>query len=66
MQIKLIHSMFWANTEHTCVGLNADTEEGNNLLIGTPYDSTSIIWDAVMAFPAADISEYVPPSVPQT
>jgi len=58
--------MQWGNAEHTAVRLNAHTDSGMNEEIGTPYDSTSIIWDAVMAFPAADISEYVPPSVPQT
>lgn len=63
MQIKQIHSMFWADVEHTAVGLNADTDEGNNLLIGTPYNDTSIIWDAVRAFPADQIAEYVEPVV---
>ena len=66
MQIKLIHSMCWGNADHTAVGLNADTDTGINEEIGTPYDATSIIWDAVRAFPVGDIVEYVAPSVPKT
>jgi hypothetical protein len=58
MKIKQIHSMFWANPEHTAVGLNADTDEENNLIIGTPYDGTSIIWEAVQAYPVDQIFEH--------
>lgn len=59
MQVKKIHSMEWGNAEHTCVGLTADTDEGNNQLIGTPYDETSIIWEWVKEFPVDQIAEYV-------
>ena len=59
MEIKQIHSMFWGDADHTCVGLTADTSTGTNELIGTPYNETSIIWDAVKAFPVDQIAEYV-------
>jgi len=65
MQIKIIHSMRWATPDHTFVSIVADTDTGNNESIGTPYDSTSIIWDAVQAFPIDQIDEYVDPIEPK-
>jgi hypothetical protein len=62
MIINKINSMTWGNKEHTVVSLLADTNEGNNLSIGTPYDTSSIIWDAVQAFPVDQIAEYVEPN----
>ena len=61
MQIKKIHSMRWATPDQTFVVLFADTDTGNNEEIGTPYDSTSIIWEAVQAFPVSEITAYVEP-----
>lgn len=64
MQVKKIHSMQWANPEHTYVLLVADTNTGDNEHIATPYNEESIIWDAVRAFSVEQISEYVaPPTV---
>jgi hypothetical protein len=63
MEIKKIHSMRWATEDKTFVGLIADTDTGNNESIGTPYNNTSIIWDAVRAFPADQIAPYVEPVV---
>ena len=59
MQVTKIHSMWWGDAAKTSVGLIADTDEGNELTIGTPYDTSSIIWDAVRAYPADQIAEYV-------
>jgi hypothetical protein len=63
MEIKKIHSMRWATPDNTFVGLIADTDTGNNESIGTPYDNTSIIWDAVQAFPVDQIAAYVEPVI---
>lgn len=52
--------MWWGDAAKTSVGLVADTDQGNELTIGTPYDVTSIIWSAVQAFPVAQITEYAP------
>ena len=65
MQIKQIHSMRWATPDQTFVVLFADTDTGNNEEIGTPYDSTSIIWVAVQAFPESQIAAYVEPPPPE-
>lgn len=54
--------MRWATPDRTYVGLIADTDTGNNENIGTPYDSTSIIWEAVQAFPVNEIAPYVEPA----
>lgn len=62
MQITKIHSMWWGDADNTSVGLIADTDQGINLTIGTPYDTTSIIWDAVHAFPVDQIADYVAPA----
>jgi hypothetical protein len=59
MEIKKIHSMRWATADNTFVCLIADTGTGNNEQIGTPYGNTSIIWEAVQAFPVDQIAEYV-------
>jgi hypothetical protein len=64
MEIKKIYSMHWATPDNTYVGLIADTDTGNNEDIGTPYNETSIIWDAVRAFPVDQITPYVPPPEP--
>jgi hypothetical protein len=61
MEIKKIHSMRWATEDKTFVGLIADTNTGNNESIGTPYNDTSIIWDAVRAFPVDQIAGYIEP-----
>ena len=55
--------MRWATPDNTFVGLIADTDTGDNESIGTPYDETSIIWDAVRAFPAEQITPYVEPVI---
>ena len=54
--------MWWGDANRSVVGLIADTNEGTNITIGTPYDATSIVWDAVQAFPVDQISEYVEPT----
>lgn len=59
MDIIQIHSMCWANPEHTAVQIYADTDTGTNESIGTPYDTSSIIWEKVSAFPISEITEYV-------
>ena len=59
MEIKKIHSMRWATADNTFVCLIADTATGNNEQIGTPYNNTSIIWEAVQAFPVDQIAEYI-------
>jgi hypothetical protein len=61
MQIKIIHSMRWATPDQTFVALVADTDTGDNEEIGTPYNGTSIIWEAVQAFPVNEIAAYVDP-----
>lgn len=61
MQIIKIHSMWWGDEDKTSVGLIADTDQGTNLTIGTPYDATSIIWGAVQAFTVAQIANYSKP-----
>lgn len=61
MQIKKIHSMRWATADKTYVCLFADTNTGNNEEIGTPYNNTSIIWDAIKLFPTDQIAAYVAP-----
>ena len=61
MQITKIYSMWWGDESKTSVGLIADTNEGTNQTIGTPYGTSSIIWDAVRAYPVDQIAEYVPP-----
>jgi hypothetical protein len=66
MEIKKIHSMRWATADNTFVGLIADTDTGNNESIGTPYNDTSIIWEAVRAFPVDQIAEYVEPTVDES
>ena len=62
MQIKKIHSMRWATPDNTFVGLIADTDTGDNESIGTPYNSTSIIWEAIQTFPVDQIASYVEPA----
>ena len=61
MQITKIHSMWWGDEAKTSVGIIADTDQGNNLTIGTPYDASSIIWGEVQAFPVDQIADYSPP-----
>ena len=61
MQINLIKQMRWANPSKTYVMLVADTDEGENLEISTPYSSESIIWSAVQAYATESIQEYVEP-----
>lgn len=63
MQIKQIHSMQWATEDKSFVGIVADTDTGDNQSIGTPYNETSIIWEAVKAYPVVQIAEYVEPAV---
>jgi hypothetical protein len=63
MVVTKIYYMYWDNPEHTTVGLLADTNEGDNLLIGTPYNDTSIIWDAVSAYPEDQILDNPPPPI---
>ena len=54
--------MRWATPDQTFVVLFADTDTGNNEEIGTPYNGTSIIWEAVQAFPVNEIAAYVEPA----
>lgn len=62
MKITQIKKMWWGDEAQTVVGLVADTsDEGTDLQIGTPYDETSIIWEAVQAFPQNQIEAYVAP-----
>ena len=42
----------------------ADTDEGSNLEITTPYSSESIIWDKIKEYPVDLIEEYVEPVAP--
>jgi hypothetical protein len=62
MKINLIHSMWWADEAHTAVGLIADTDNGSNLTVGTPYNETSIIWADIQAFGEENIAPYTPPA----
>lgn len=59
MLVSKIHEMQWSNLDHTAVSLVADTDQGNNIIVHTPYDSTSIIWEIIQAYSQEDISEYV-------
>jgi hypothetical protein len=61
INIKTIHSMRWGSAAHDVVVLDADTDTGDHEQIGTPYDETSIIWEAVSAFPVDQIQPFVPP-----
>lgn len=58
--------MRWANPAKTYVVLVADTTEGENQEISTPYSSESIIWSAVQAYDAESIQEYVEPQPVQS
>ena len=58
--------MRWATPDQTFVALVADTNTGNNEQIGTPYDSTSIIWEDVQNFPKSQIAAYVEPVEPDS
>ena len=51
--------MQWADENKTGVSLLADTDTENKLSIGTPYDTTSIVWDSISKFPLEEISGYV-------
>ena len=55
--------MRWAAPDNTFVVLIADTNTGNNEEIATPYDETSIIWNAVRSFPVDQIAEYIEPII---
>lgn len=55
--------MRWATQDMSYVVLIADTNTGNNEEIATPYGETSIIWDAVRAFPVGEIAAYVEPII---
>lgn len=59
MQINLIKKMAWANPEQSYVTLVADTDEGNDLQICTPYGTDSIIWGPVQTYDASLIEAYV-------
>lgn len=52
--------MQWGDENHTCVGLTADTNAGDNVQIGTPYNDMSIIWNAVKSFPVNEIAAFIP------
>lgn len=59
MKLTQIKSMSWSNEEQTEVCLVADIDgDEENAKIGTPYDSSSIIWDDVKAFPKELIEPY--------
>ncbi len=68
MIVYNIHSMSWGNLEKTGVVLVADTNEGKNLTIATPYSEDSIIWEWVKEFPQDQIAdfEYKEPSPEDT
>jgi hypothetical protein len=61
VQVNLIKQMRWANPAKTYVVLVADTNEGENQEISTPYGPESIIWSAVQAYSTENIEEYVAP-----
>jgi hypothetical protein len=61
MKINTIKQMIWANAEQTYVELVADTDEGNDLRIATPYNDQSIIWEPVREFDVEMIEPYVVP-----
>lgn len=56
MHVYKIHRMTWTNADKVRVVLIADTDTGEREEISTPYDATSIIWDAVKAFPVENIA----------
>jgi hypothetical protein len=59
MKITKIKKMWWGNKEKTTVGLIVDTDnQGLNLNVGTPYDSSSIIWEYIKEFPIDQIEDY--------
>lgn len=55
----IIKRMWWSTPDHTYVGLIADSEEGSDLEIHTPYSIESILWEYVNAYPASNIEKYV-------
>jgi hypothetical protein len=55
-----IKEMKWIDAGQTSVALLADTPEGNDLQISTPYSYESIFWDDVSQFPADQIQAYEP------
>lgn len=59
MKITKIHSMQWADEAKSVVCLTANTDTGNMQSIGTPYDTTSIIWDVISTFQINQIADYV-------
>ena len=61
MEIKKIHSMQWAANDKTVVAVIADTDEADNVLIGTPYSEESIIWATIKEYPVQNILDYEPP-----
>jgi hypothetical protein len=63
MNILKIKNMRWGDANKTAVAILADTSEASNLSIGTPYDSSSVIWDQIKDYPQNDILPYTPPEV---
>jgi hypothetical protein len=62
MLINKISEMQWSDVAHSAVRLIADTDQGNNINVHTLYNSTSIIWETIQAYPQDQILEYIPPS----
>lgn len=62
MLINKISEMQWSDLAHSAVRLIAVTDQGNNINVHTPYNSTSIIWETIREYSQEQILEYIPPS----
>jgi hypothetical protein len=62
LTINKLHNIRWANAEKTVVNVVADTNEGPNQDIYTPFDDTSVLWLQIKDI--TDIADYVEPSPP--
>lgn len=61
MQINNLYSIRWGDSEKKYVILVADTDEGSNLTICTPYGTDSILWEQIKDIPQDQIGDYQPP-----
>ena len=59
MRILTLHSINWGNPERSAVRIIADTDQGFNEDIGTPYGPSSILWNYIQTIPVDQIGPYV-------
>lgn len=62
MKILNLKSINWAS-DNVYVIIKADTDEGDDLSISTPFNEESILWDQIKDIPIDQIEAYVPPEI---